>query len=356
MIKNKIDFKLINTAIIFVIIFLIYQTRSFWLGLLGLILKIFLPFFIAFTLAYAFYPIVKKLTDKKVPKAIAVFIVIFGSLAILVTIISLITPVIIEQTTSLFNGIISFVKEISDTYNIHLDDLQNTLALGFNDVLTRLGTYISNGALSFIGISIDYISKILIIFAAFIYFLYDMDKIRKFIKDFFKRKSKRTYNYVWTLDKEMGKYITGFMKIVIISFLEYTIVYFIIGHPNAIMLGSLAAIGNLIPYFGGIITNIIAAITAFVISPELFIKTCIVFIIFSAVDGYVINPLVYGKSNKIHPLVVIISVFAGGILGGILGIIIALPISILIIATLKYYRNDIMRIKKRKKPKKTFDN
>ena len=41
------------------------------------------------------------------------------------------------------------------------------------------------------------------------------------------------------------------------------------------MLGTLAAVGNLIPYFGGIFTNIIAAITAFVISPVLFIKTCI---------------------------------------------------------------------------------
>ena len=151
------------------------------------------------------------------------------------------------------------------------------------------------------------------------------------------------------LDDEMRKYIVGFMKIVIISFFEYTLTYTLIGHPNALMLGTLAALGNLIPYFGGIITNVIAAITAFVISPALFIKTCIIFILFSAVDGYIINPFVYGNSNKVHPLVVIISVFAGGILLGVLGIVISLPVAILVIATFKYFKKDIMNMNKKRK-------
>ena len=128
--------------------------------------------------------------------------------------------------------------------------------------------------------------------------------------------------------------------------------YAIIGHPDALMLGTLAGVSNLIPYFGGIITNIVAAITAFVISPELFIKTIIVFVVFSAIDGNVINPLVYGKTNKIHPLVVIISVFAGGILFGITGIIVSLPVAIILIATYKYFKSDISEFSKSKLKKK----
>ena len=69
--------------------------------------------------------------------------------------------------------------------------------------------------------------------------------------------------------------ITGFIKIVFITLIEYTVVYTIIGHPNALLLGFLAMITQLIPYFGGIITNIIAAITAIVVSPALLIKTVI---------------------------------------------------------------------------------
>ena len=293
----------------------------------------------------------KKLIDKNIPKSLAILLVVGGVFALISIIIALITPTIMSQLTSLFNGIISFLKELSVEYNVNFKDIQNTLSVSFNDTLEKLGTYISNGALSFIGISIDYISKIFIVLASFVYFLADMDKIRKFIKEYLSHKSKKIYNYVLTLDDEMRRYIVGFMKIVIISFFEYSLVYTLIGHPNALMLGTLAALGNLIPYFGGIITNIIAAITAFVISPALFIKTCIVFIIFSAVDGYIINPFVYGKTNKVHPLVVIISVFAGGILFGVLGIVISLPCAIIIITTFKYFKKDILKINKKRKYK-----
>ena len=351
MIKNKLDFKLVNISLLFLIFFFVYQTRDFLLGLLSLVWQIVLPFLIAFAIAYAFYPLVKALCDKKVPKSLAMLIVVGGVLGILGLIIYLVTPLFFSQISSLFSGIISFLREISTEYNLDIGTLQNTLASTFNEALSKIGTYISDGAFSFIGISIDYISKAIIILAASVYFLADMEKIRSSIKKFLMITSKRAYNYLALLDEEMRKYLTGFLKIVLISLIEYTLAYTLIGHPNAILLGFLAALGNLIPYFGGIITNIIAMVTAFVISPVLFIKTCAIFLVFSAVDGYVINPLVYGKSNQIHPLVVIVAVFAGGILAGTLGIIIALPVSIIVIATFKFFKRDIIEMKNKRKVK-----
>jgi len=180
-----------------------------------------------------------------------------------------------------------------------------------------------------------------IAFAAAIYLLVDMDKIRSEFKSFLLSRNKRSFDYFKILDTEMKNYLTGFIKIVGITLVEYTVAFVIIGHPNAILLGFLAAIATLIPYFGGIITNIIASITAFVISPGLFIRTIICFFVLSTLDGYVINPFVYGKTNEIHPLAVIFAVFAGGALFGVLGIIISLPLAIIVIATYKFYRGDI---------------
>ena len=351
MIKNKLDFKLINICLLFLIFYFIYQTSDFWLGILNLIWKIILPFLIALAIAYAFYPFTCVLRKKHIPKSLAIFIVVGGVLGILGLVIYLVTPLFFSQVTSLFSAIISFLRELSNSYNIDIEVLQNALTTTFNETLSKIGAYISDGAFSFIGISIDYISKIIIILAATIYFLSDMDKIRDSVKKFLKSSSRKAYDYFKTLDDEMRKYLTGFLKIVLISLIEYTLVYTLIGHPNAILLGILAALGNLIPYFGGIITNIMAMATAFVISPVLFIKTCIVFLVFSAVDGYVINPFVYGKSNQIHPLVVIISVFAGGILAGILGIVMAIPVSIIIIATFKFFKGDIVKMKEKRKVK-----
>ncbi|MBR3897847.1 MAG: AI-2E family transporter [Bacilli bacterium] len=351
MLKNKLDYKVVNTLLVIIGVYLIIQTKDFWISVISMIYKIGMPFLIAFAIAYALYPIVEKLMRKNIPKALAVMIVLLIVAAILVLMVLLAAPLLFDQARSLFNGIVAFLKELSLDYNINFKDIQDTLSSNFNSILETIGTYVSNGAISVISISLEYLSKFFIIATAFVYFLIDMDRIRAFTKKYFRTKSDKIYYYVKTLDDEMQSYLSGFIKIVIISFFEYSIIYTIIGHPNAILLGGFASFGNLIPYFGGIITNIIAAITAFVISPELFIKTCIVFMIFSFVDGNVINPLIYGKTNKIHPLVVIISVFAGGILFGVLGIAFALPVSILIVATLKYFKDDILKLASKKSKK-----
>lgn len=341
MIKNKIDFKLINIALIVLIVYLMYRTGNLWIGVASKILTIIMPFFFAFVIAYALHPIVKALEKRKLPKGLAIFIVIAMIVGIAIFIVCLIAPVFINQLTSLFNSIMTFIKELSLDLDLNLGTIQDSLNNTFNEVISKIGKDVSNGAINFIGSSISLISTIFIGFSAAIYFLIDMDNIRIWIKQKLKRKSKKMYQYIRTIDKEMKNYLSGFIKIIFISFFEYSLAFLIIRHPNALLLGTLAAVANLIPYFGGIITNIIAAVTAFVINPLLFIKTLVAFFILSAIDGYLINPLVYGKTNKVHPIVVILSVFAGGILFGTIGIVISLPLAIIIIATYKFFEEDI---------------
>ena len=341
MMKDKLDFKLINTALLVLIIDLLYQTGNLWTGAIGKILTITGPFIFAFAFAYAIYPLLKYLQANKIPKSLAIFMILFLIIGIIVIMGVLIAPLLFEQLGSLFNGIITFLKQISIDYDLNIGGLQDSLSKTFNEIIVSLGKLVSDGAINVIGVSLSYISTFIIALSATIYFLIDMDKIREKIKKQLKRKKGKTFRYIKTLDIEMKNYLTGFMKIVVITFFEYTLTFLIIEHPNALLLGFLAAIASLIPYFGGMITNIIAAITAFVISPTLFFKTVIAFLVLSALDGYAINPLVYGKTNQIHPLIVIISVFAGGTLFGVIGIIISLPVAILILATYKFYKTDI---------------
>lgn len=349
MFKNKINFKLINIALLVLIIFLLYQTNHLWLGLILLLSKIIFPFLIAFVVAYALYPLTKFLEKCKFPKKISIFISITLVAAIFGITLFMVFPLLFEQLGSLFNSIITFIKEISLEYDIDFGPLQNSLSESFNDIIKTLGKYISDGAISFIGVSVNYLTIAFIAIASAIYFLIDMDKIKIGIKNKLSDNAKM-YNYVKALDHSMKNYLVGFMKIALITLFEYSIAFLIVGHPNAILLGFLAAVASLIPYFGGLFTNIIAAITAFVISPALFVRTIIAFIILSFVDSYIINPFVYGKTNEIHPLIVILSVFAGGKLFGVLGIIISLPVAILIITTYSYFKNDINhKIKTKKK-------
>ena len=341
MLKDKINFKLVNLALIALIIFLIYQTGNLWLGIFDKAIAIITPFFLAFIVAYALHPLLKFLMDHKIPKGLAVFLIIVLVLGVLAFMIVLVAPLLFSQLSELFKGIIDFVKQISSNSTIDFAPIQKSLSSSFDSIIMSVGKYVSDGAVKIIGVSLGYISIALIAFSAAIYFLIDMDKIREAIRKYLQRKSKKIYKYVIILDTQMKLYLTGFLKIMFISLIEYSLAYKIIGHPNALLLGFLAMMGNLIPYFGGIITNIIAAITAFVISPALFIKTVITFVILSTVDGYLINPIVYGKTNDVHPLIVIIALFAGGIIFGMFGIIISLPLAIIIISTIKYFKEDI---------------
>ncbi len=341
MIKNKLDFKLINFAIITLIVYLMYQTGNLWIGLFNKVVDLIMPFLFAFVFAYALYPAVKYLQSKKVPKGFAIFLVLLLVVAIVALMIGLVVPLLVSQVTSLFNNILVFIKEISTNYDLNLGPLQESLSETFNNIIKNLGQYVSDGAISFINVSMGLFTKIAIVVAVGIYLLIDMDSIRQFLRKFFLNRSKNQYHYVKALDVEMHNYMSGFLKIMGITLVEYTVAYSIIGHPNALLLGVLAAIMNLIPFFGGMICNLVAAVTAFVISPALFIRTLITFFILSQVDGYLINPFVYGKTNKVHPIIAISSVFIGGALMGTFGVVASLPLAIILITTYKFFYADI---------------
>lgn len=342
MLKNKLNYKLVNCALIMVIVYLLYKTGSLWIDVVSKIGSLILPFILAFAIAYVLYPILEFLQSKKVSKGLSITLIIALIIALFVGIGVLVGPQLFNQLSSLFNSLITFLKEMSTENNLNLSGLESTLSNAFNSIIGDLGKVVSNGAFSIIANSISLLSTLFIAFASSIYFLIDMENIRKKTGLFLRKKiNRKFYNYVKLLDHEMRSYLSGFVKIMFISFFEYTIAYTIIGHPDALLLGILAMLFQLIPYFGGIINNILAAIVAFVISPALFIKTLILVFVLSTIDGNVISPLVYGKTNKIKPLYIIMSVFICGALFGVPGIIIAMPLTIFVATTFRYYEDEL---------------
>lgn len=336
MFSKKINWKLVNLVLIALLVLILIATSNFWIWWGTKLFGILLPFVLAFCFAYVFYPVLKYMERNGIPKVLSIAIIILLVVAFLGLVIYLLVPLVYDQTLNLMSSSIKFIQDISNEYNIDLNYIQQSFS-DINKVVLDIGKVISNSAFNIIKVSISVISNIGIAFIVGIYFLSDMDNIRKRIKEFFKTKSKKTYNYVKSLDVEMKNYCSGLMKYILVQLIEYTLIFYLIGHPYFLILGILASFTTIIPYFGGIITNIIALITAILVSPKLFVLTLIVAIILPNVDGYFWSPKIYGKTNNIHPIITIFSVFAGGALFGMLGIIIALPVAILLSQTYKYY-------------------
>jgi predicted PurR-regulated permease PerM len=332
--KDHLDYKLVNLLIFVLIIYLINGTSDIWVNIVDILKNVLFPFFIAFILSYAFYPTLKFL-NKKIPKLFSILLILVILIGIFFLFTVSVLPIIINQIVPLLDNIIYFLKEIGIKYNINFNFLYNFITNIYDIFLEKTGNYLMYGIPSAISISVNIITKIIIVLASFCYFLNDMGKIRSKIKFFLLKYNKKLFNYVYGLDIEMNKYLVAQLQIIIISFFEYLFFYFIIGHPKFILLAFLAAIANLIPYFGGLIVNLVAFITAF-ISPSLLLKTCFIWIICGIIDGYIIQPIIYDKKNNIHPLIVIFSLFAFGFIFGFMGIILSMPIAILLVYSFKF--------------------
>ena len=339
--KNKLNYKLINILLVVTIICLIYFVRGLWLGIFNKIIAIFFPFVVGFAISYAIYPHCKKLEDYGVPKWLAMGIIYFIILGFLIIMGITVFPLLYDQTVLFLSNISAVITDISSKYAIDLGVLQNSISTVSSDILKNVGSYISNGAINILNASISVFTNLIIIVAVSVYLLWDMDNIRAYLKKNLKKTKGRLYNYIKKLDVEINNYFNGLFKTILIQFFEYTFAFFIIGHPNYLILGILAAVTTIIPYFGGLLVNILAVIIAAVVSPKLLILTLIICVICPNIDGYIIGPRVYGKTNQLPALINIFAVFAGGVLGGVWGIVVSLPIAIIIIATIKFFKEDI---------------
>lgn len=339
--ENKVNYKLVNLLLIILIICLLYFIRGLWVGILEKIIAVLFPFLIAFAVAHAIYPYCKKLERYGLPKWLSMGIIYFIMAGFLIVMGLTIFPLLYDQIVLFLSNISAVITDISSKYEVDLGILQQSISSVSSNILKNIGTYISDGAINILNASISVITNLIIIVAVSVYLLWDMDKIRKSIRDGLRKKKDRLYKYIKRLDLEINNYFSGLFKTILIQFIEYTIVFALIGHPNYLVLSILAAITTIIPYFGGLLVNILAVIIASVVSTKLLILTILVCIICPNIDGYIIGPKVYGKTNQLPALVNIFAVFAGGVLGGFWGILLSLPVTIILIATIKFFKEDI---------------
>jgi predicted PurR-regulated permease PerM len=94
----------------------------------------------------------------------------------------------------------------------------------------------------------------------------------------------------------------------------------------ALLFGGLVALTELIPYLGPWLGAIPPGIYAVVVHPISLLWVTILFLIIHQVEGHVVIPNVMGSALRLHPLLVIFGLLAGGEVYGLPGILVALPL------------------------------
>ena len=143
---NKLNYKLINTLIIIAIVCLLYSIKALWIGLVVKLFEIIAPFLLAFAIAYVLYPLVIKLIDEGSPKWLAILAVSILGVGSLLLIILLTIPLLYEQILLFISNISVLLSDLSTKFEINLGGLQSALTNFSKDVISNLGSNISNGA------------------------------------------------------------------------------------------------------------------------------------------------------------------------------------------------------------------
>lgn len=341
MYKDRLNYKLLNILILVTIIYLGIITFDYWVVFIKKVFNLTFPFIIAFIIAYALSPIVRKIEAKGVRKKLAVGIVVATVIAIFAALIGITIPIIYDQLIVLSKNIGTIINDLSKTFNIDILEYQSTINDYLNQIIMDMGKYISDGLFNIISQSVNFFTKFIIVFIVSIYFLAEMENIRNAVKYFLSKQNKKVYKLIKNIDNELGHWLEGLCIFMAIQLIEYSLLFWIVGHPNWLLLGLLACLTTVIPYFGGWITNIIAVILASVVSTKLFVATLIICFIFPNIDGYIISPRVYGKTNNIKPLWTIFAVTVMGGLLGLFGILFSLPTYLVLNCIFQFFKEDI---------------
>ena len=263
-------------------------------------------------------------------------------LALIFGIISLFIPLIIEQgqnlalldidllqtnVENLYKEVISHFGLSSSTVEESIKDSKFMSSINFG-IIPEFLNYLIAGFGSF---SIGLFS---ILFISF-FFLKDSKLMSTGLVTILPKKhEKRLRDSFVTIRDLLTRYFGGLLLQILILFTIYSIVLLIFGIQNAVIIATLCALLNIIPYVGPIISAFLLILLSMssnlgesfsdVILPKT-IYVMVGFLIAQLVDNFVSQPFIFSKSVKSHPLEIFLVIIIAGLLFGIVGMIVAIP-------------------------------
>ncbi|MFK5855009.1 MAG: AI-2E family transporter [Bacteroidota bacterium] len=326
----------------------------------GFSVVVFMGWYFADVLAYIIIatflsmmgtPLVKrldgiKIRKKQIPHSLSAIIGLLVMILIFSLFMVLIVPLIIRQ-----GNIISTINvdELIAHYQGSMDKLDaflvqynvinsgETLAIYLQgqimDVvsLARFTNFFTN-IISTTGSM--FMGAFIVIFLTY-YFLVDEKLLKNFLLILSPEK------YVEDLDNALHeskyllvRYFHGILVEIIIMMTLETIGLLILGVPNALLIGFFGGLMNVIPYLGPVIGMIIGVLLATLSVVSAGEYSLILFTVFSVIgvfgaanmiDNFILQPVIYSKSVKAHPVEVFLAIILGGKIAGITGMILAIP-------------------------------
>lgn len=336
-----------------------------FLIIIGLIALFELLLMVQSLLGYVFLAIVVSLVGQPVKGFLMKRLRFKNTLATVTTLIllllilfglgSLIVPVIATQAQNLsllqidqweadLLVLVADLESYFDKYDINLTERITAL---FAKVDFTFLPNLINGFLGFLGgFTIALFSVLFISF----FLLKDSSLLLKsLLLVFASNKKERIERSFARIVHLLSRYFSGILLQITILFLFYSGILLLFGIPNALTIGLICALFNIIPYIGPVVggifmivltmTSNLGADVATVIVPKT-IYVLIGFIIGQLIDNFFSQPFIFSNSVKSHPLEIFLIIILAGLLAGPLGMLLAVPFYTVLKVILSEFFND----------------
>jgi len=193
-----------------------------------------------------------------------------------------------------------------------------------------------------------------ILFMSF-FFIKDDDLFQSIVLLFVPEKNTRKVSIILVkINKMLSRYFIGLVIEVSSMMVLITIGGLILGLKNALLIGFIGGLMNLIPYIGPLIGASIGSVLVgmttlylgFEHSLALIGGILVVFAVANMIDNFLLQPIIYSNSVKAHPLEIFIVIIMAGQMGGPLAMIAAIPIYTVIRISAKEFLGDKIFIKR----------
>ncbi|WP_049555866.1 MULTISPECIES: AI-2E family transporter [unclassified Granulicatella] len=336
---NQLVSGLLILSLLLINLILFSQTSYLFNPLKDFISAIGVPVACGAVIYYLVKPIYDYLLNKKVPKGIAILLVMVGVIVIFIMIITSLVPIIQKQLLDLVSQLPYYYQIISEQVeNFMQTGLFETIQEQFNKINTDFIQSITerlNGILNFtfsgigsvVGIIGDIVITVMTMPVILYYLLKDGNKVIPFVTRMFPTRSQHKISVMLNeMNQQVSSYIRGQITVAICVGFTYIIGYTLIGLPYGVTIGMIAGLLTIIPYLGSLIGLTPALIIGFVTNPTLALHVFLVFVIEQLIESRVLQPLILGSSLKMHPVTILIILLAAGKMFGLVGLLIAVPV------------------------------
>lgn len=305
---------------------------------LWLIRPVLAPFLLAVVVAYLIAPLVNALTGWGLSRgwailAVYVLLALVGALGVARLLPQMLgelrrlteaIPVYSMRARELVDGLQQRVRdmgippEMRDLLDRHITELEVRSVAALESLLDANTLAQAAGLLA---------ALLLAPFLAF-YLLKDLDRFKeRFVASLPRPYRAEILTLLRGLDRVLAGFVRGQLLLALAVGLLAGLATKLLGLGYSLLLGIWAGVTEFIPYVGPVLGAIPAVLAGLSVSPLLGLQAALAFAIIQQLENAVLSPKIMGESVGLHPLVVLVSVLAGGYLFGTGGLILALPIT-----------------------------